>query len=117
MGRMQRNKGARVERELVNAHKEMGFAAERAPHSGAVKGRLTQMDGEDLKVELAEQFVLTFEAKARKDDWKTIRQQIARTDGLILKPNNEPPLVVLKWDTWERLLRRFVCSASQPGSS
>lgn len=117
MGKMQRNKGARVERELVNAHKEMGLAAERAPHSGAVKGRLTQMDGEDLKVELADGFVVTFEAKARKDDWKTIRQQIARTDGLILKPNNEPPLVVLKWDTWQRLLRRFVCKENPPASS
>jgi Holliday junction resolvase len=117
MGRMQRAKGARVEREFVNAHKEMGLAAERAPYSGAVKGRLTDMQGEDIKIELEQGYTLTVEVKARKEGWKTIEQQIARTDALFLKANNKDPLVVLKWSAWEKLLRRFVCSERKQDTS
>ena len=118
MGAIQRRKGARVEREFVIAHKEMGFAAERAPYSGAVKGRLTDMQGEDVKIELAPGFVLTAEVKARKEGWKTIEQQISRTDALFLKANGKPPMVVLTWAAYERLLKRFVCKdASVPITS
>lgn len=110
MGAMQRHKGARVEREFVNAHRDMGYAAERAPYSGAVKGRLTDMQGEDVKIELAPGFVVTAEVKARKEGWKTIEQQINRTDALFLKANNKPPLVVLTWAAWQRLLKKgFPC--------
>ena len=31
MGRMQRSKGARIEREIVELHRQLGLSAERAP--------------------------------------------------------------------------------------
>lgn len=40
MGKMQRNKGARVENELVHAHIDGGIPCERVPLSGAAGGRL-----------------------------------------------------------------------------
>lgn len=116
MGRMQRQKGARVEREFVLLHREMGLPCERVPHSGAIKGKLTDMQGEDIKIDMRGATV-TAEVKARKDGWKTIYQQIDRTDILFLKANNKPPLVVLHWDTWEWLLKEFVCAEQKPNTS
>lgn len=37
MGRMQRNKGARIERQLVHLHEDAGIACKRVPMSGASK--------------------------------------------------------------------------------
>ena len=116
MGKMQRAKGARVERKFVNLHKEMGVPAERAPYSGAVKGRLTDMQGEDIKIEINGVNV-TAEVKARKEGWKTIYDQIARTDILFLKANNKDPLVVLQWDTWAWLLKEITCGAAKQNTS
>jgi Holliday junction resolvase len=116
MGKMQRAKGARVEREFVNLHKEMGVPAERAPYSGAVKGRLTDMQGEDIKIEINGVNV-TAEVKARKEGWKTIYDQIARTDILFLKANNKSPLVVLQWDTWAWLLKEVTCDGAKQNIS
>jgi hypothetical protein len=39
MGKLSRNKGNRVERALVAALQDNGFAAERVPLSGAARGR------------------------------------------------------------------------------
>jgi hypothetical protein len=116
MGKMQRQKGARVEREFVLLHREMGFPCERVPHSGAIKGKLTDMQGEDIKIEI-NGVTVTAEVKARKEGWKTLYQQIDRTDILFLKANNKLPLVVLHWGTWKWLLKEIACAERKPGTS
>src|SRR6516165_1585700 len=46
MGRMQRSKGARIEREIVELHRSLGLRAERVPLSGASRyqGNGTDVD-------------------------------------------------------------------------
>jgi Holliday junction resolvase len=41
MGKKSRDKGARIEREMVHALQDEGFAAERVPLSGAMRGRFS----------------------------------------------------------------------------
>lgn len=49
MGKMQRDKGARVEREMVARHIEEGIHSERVPLSGMAKG-MRMGEGHDIDV-------------------------------------------------------------------
>lgn len=66
-GRRSRDKGARVERAIVNALQAGGFAAERVPLSGAAGGRYSgdivlPLQGRDL----------CLEAKARAEGFREL---------------------------------------------
>jgi hypothetical protein len=105
---MQRRKGARVERELVELHKALGIHAERVPLSGAMryKGNGADLDCYIFGPEAAP---LIGEVKARKAGagFATIARWLGPdNDLLFLKSNNAEPMVVLPWRTWARLLAR-----------
>jgi len=110
MGALSRNKGARVERELVNLHKKIGVAAERVPLSGATG---YQANGEDVDIHLP--FLpgpLCCQVKALKGPrgTKGITDALSDADALFLRYDADPghpappPLVVLPWRTWELLM-------------
>jgi len=94
MAKMQRSKGARVERLMVQMHHDAGIPCEKVSRSGYT--------GEDLMI--ADEF--RGEVKARKEPMKTALSWLAGRDLLFVKPDREPPMVVMTWDTYVALMRK-----------
>ena len=110
MGRSERNKGLRVEREIVHRLNEAGIEAERVPLSGAAGGSYTG------DVSFGGWIA---EGKARKDGggFKQIEAWLGDNDCLILKRNNADPTVVLPWGRFVELyaaLKKGSEEAGQP---
>lgn len=94
MAKMQRTKGSRVERLLVEMHHEAGIPCEKVSRSGYT--------GEDLRI--GDEF--TGEVKARKEPMKTALAWLAGRDLLFVKPDRQPPVVVMTWEMYAKLMRR-----------
>lgn len=103
MGKPSRDKGNRVEREIVNALRENGIKAERVPLSGAAHGSFSG----DLILEGDRCGLLRAEVKARKDGagFKTIESWKGDNDLLVLKSNRKNPLVVIDFDLFKSLIK------------
>ena len=101
-GRSSRNKGSRVEREMVHLHLDAGVPCERVPLSGAVGGSWSG----DLKI-LGGQ--LRAEVKARRggSGFSTMEGWLKGNDLLILKRDRSEPFVAMNWDTYIQLLHCF----------
>jgi hypothetical protein len=89
-GKRSREKGNHLERALVAALQDHGFAAERVPLSGAQHGRF----GGDLSVPLlgADRRV---EVKCRARGFQQLYAWLAGNDFLIVKQDRAEPLVVV----------------------
>lgn len=97
-GRGRRNKGLRVEREIVAMHQAIGIHAERVPLSGAAGGSYTGdviVDGQ-----------YRVEVKARKSGkgFTMLTRWLDDNDMLIVKEDKQEPMVVLPWKTYKKLL-------------
>ncbi len=97
MGKSQRDKGARVEREIVNRLREKGIEAERVPLSGAMHGSYSgdvMICGERAEV------------KARKDGagFALLYRWLGDNTYLICKTDRQEPLVVMEMKQLEKLL-------------
>jgi hypothetical protein len=105
-GKRHRQKGDRIEREIVAWHRSIGIHAERYPLSGATRFRGSGHDL-DLYIFGREEAPAVTEAKGRKDGAgsKLIRRWLGENDQLILKENREDFLVVMPRRTYERLVR------------
>ena len=104
MGRMSRDKGGRIEREIVGAHREIGVRAERVPLSG---GAHYQGNGHDVDVYLAGRDApLCCEVKARAAFPSWLLTWLADNDALFLRGDHAEPFVVLPWRTWAEMVRR-----------
>lgn len=103
MGRKEREKGARIEREVVNRHVEAGLRAERYPASGATHFRGS---GHDVDVYVRET-PLSAEVKGRGkgEGFTMLERWLADYDVLFLRRDRQDPLVVVPWHVWERLLK------------
>ena len=113
-----RLKGNRVEREIVKLHEKIGVHAERVPLSGAMR---FQGNGEDIDICLpahlvraGESWQLHCQVKAQDGPrgTKGIIAALGEADALFIRYDRQegerharPPLVVLPWATWERLLK------------
>jgi len=89
MGKSQRDKGARVERQILRMFTNAGFKGERV-------GFLPWMGHDrqgDLHIEGK-----TYEIKARKkgEGFKMIETWLGDNYGLVLVANNKEPLIVLR---------------------
>ena len=102
MGKMQRNKGARVENELVYAHIDDGIPCERVPLSGAAGGSF----GGDLVI--AGRFRAEVKARASGEGFTTLERWLGENDVLLLKRNRAKPLAVLPWDMYVKVIRAYV---------
>lgn len=103
MGKASRSKGQRVERRIVQMHRDLGLRAERVPLSGAAGGRFKADVDVYLRGEDAAPFVC--EVKARKESaWKTIKAWLSDADALLLVEDRKKPLVVLPWERWEEIV-------------
>jgi hypothetical protein len=90
MGRASRDKGARIERALVAALQCRGFAAERVPLSGAVRGRFSG----DVSVPLLG-MDRRIEVKGRANGFARLYGWLAGADVLVIKADRKEPLVCL----------------------
>jgi Holliday junction resolvase len=106
-GARHRQKGDRIERELVERHKSIGVHAERYPLSGASRFRGS---GHDVDIYAFGQDAapLVAESKARKDGggFVQLERWLGEFDALFLRRNHADPLVVLPWRVWAALLER-----------
>ena len=102
MGKSQRDKGNRVERELNKYFQQQGFFSKKVPLSGAVdhfKG--------DLILKLMDK-EFQIEVKARKNGFKTIYQFLNSNDILAITANNKPFLLVFEIDKFIEIVRANV---------
>jgi len=91
MGKKSKDKGNRVEREMVHAFRGRGFAAERVPLSGAVRGRFSgdlsvPFLGVDRRVEV----------KVRAKGYGTVYSQLGDNFALVIKADRREALLVLR---------------------
>ena len=87
MGKKSRDKGARIERDVVNILKAAGRKAKRtAPLQTYQQNNEPDIESEGKRIEV----------KARKDGFKQIYQWLGDNDWLILKADNKPYLLVKK---------------------
>ena len=109
MSKSQRDKGARRERELVEAHRSIGVKAERVPLSGAVKFRNTEKTDVDIYVHGPESAPWVTEVKARGsgEGFVTIKRWLSDADALFLVEDRQKPLVVLPWQRWTEILAKL----------
>jgi Holliday junction resolvase len=105
-GKSSRDKGGRVERELVQKLRDAGFPDTfRVPLSGAAEG----FKG-DINIKICNRKIdsetLVAEVKARKDGtgFKQLEDWKGDHDYLFLKRNNSDPMVAMDWDEFVRLL-------------
>lgn len=107
MSKSQRDKGARVERELVQKHREIGVHAERVPLSGASRYRGNGADI-DIYARGKEEAPLVAEIKARGDGegFALLERWLSDYDILFLRRDRADPLVVLPWRVWKMLIGR-----------
>jgi hypothetical protein len=89
-GRAPRRKGDKLERALVRALQDHGFASERVPLSGSAGGSYTgdltvPLLGRDLRVE----------AKARGRGFNQFYEWLNGVDLLIVRADRQEPLVVV----------------------
>ncbi len=107
MSRASRDKGRRIEREIVARHAALGVKAERVPLSGAAR---YQGNGADVDVYAFGQDAapLVGEVKARGNGagFTTLERWLGDSDILFLRRDRADPLIVLPWSAWARLLGR-----------
>lgn len=96
MGKMQRDKGARVEREIVGLFNDCGVFAERVPLSGAVQFRDTRGADIDIYFQGKDNGAMVGEVKARAngEGFKTLETWLGDADFLVLKRNRKEPMVL-----------------------
>jgi hypothetical protein len=106
-GRRSRDKGNRVEREIVALHLEFSVHAERYPLSGA-----SHFPGSRHDIDLypfgTDEGPLVAEVKSRRSGagFVTLEKWLGEYDCLFLRRNNADPLILLPWRVWARLLER-----------
>jgi Holliday junction resolvase len=106
-GARHRQKGNRIEREIVDRHRALGIHAERYPLSGASRFRGSGHDV-DIYLNGRDAAPLVAEVKARKDGggFVTLEGWLGEFDALFLRRNNADPLVLLPWRTWATIAKR-----------
>ena len=105
MGVMQRRKGARTERWVVQELQYNDIACERVPLSGAMH---YQGNGGDIDIYTGD-IHLQAEVKSRKKSmWKTLVNWLSGSDVLIMKENSKDPYVFMSMKIFIKLLKTRV---------
>ena len=95
MGKFQRDKGNRIERELINRLKDSGIDAKRVPLSGMCEG----FKGDIVLVANGKDLVAEVKSRAQASGWRTVKVWLGDNDLLFLREDREKdPLVVMRWE-------------------
>jgi Holliday junction resolvase len=107
MSKSQRDKGLRIEREIVALHQAIGVHSERYPLSGASRFRGSGHDV-DIYSFGKDSAPIVGEVKSRKDGGGFIQLErwLGEYDALFLRRDRAEPLIVLPWRTWATLLSK-----------
>lgn len=115
MGKMQRDKGARFERQVVKALNEGGIKAERIPLSGAAGGSfkgdivaMLPLPVSNIALNWAASrgetkptsFPITLELKKRAEGFKQIYSWLEGNDALVIGADRKDPLIVIPLSEW-----------------
>src|SRR5262245_58572306 len=102
-----RQKGNRIEREIVDRHLDVGIKAKRYPLSGASRFRSSNHDV-DVYVFGTDKAPLVAEVKARKNGLGFTRLEtwLSECDLLVPRRGHADPMIVLPWRTWTALPTR-----------
>ena len=111
MGKRSRDKGARVERKMVDWFESIGIKAQRVPLSGGMKMRNSL--GEEFKDDLScslNGWLFRTEVKARAGakGWQTIKKWLGEADMLALIEDRTDPLMVIPWHIFTELIAKIV---------
>lgn len=96
-----RQKGSRVERELVARHLEAGIPAKRVPLSGAQAG----WKGD---IRIGDYLVAEVKARRNGEGFATLEKWLGDNALLFLKRDRREPMVVVEWQTYLRLVRAWL---------
>ena len=97
MTRMQRSKGARIEREIVTLHTSAGIPAEKVSRSGYT--------GPDLQV--TNEFRAEVKACKSSEGFATLEKWLGAADLLFLRRDRQRPMVCMAWPVYEQLMRTY----------
>ena len=94
-----KRKGSRIEREIVDLHRDIGVDCRRVPLSGAVSGYPGDISIDGIGVG---------EVKARQSGtgFVTLERWLGNNQVLFLRRDRAKPLVVLPWETYAKLIQR-----------
>ena len=96
-----KDKGSRVELEIVNRLLEAGIPAHRIPLSGAVK----EYPGDVL---CAGNIRLEIKARANGEGFAVLERWLGDNDALVLRRDRKTPIVAMTWDVFESLLVAYI---------
>lgn len=109
-----KQKGSRIEREIVQLHRDIGIDAERVPLSGAAGGSFSgdieitycKFDDPYEPHPKPDLHMLRAEVKARSNGqgFATLERWKGDNDLLFLRRDRRPPLVVMDWETYAKLI-------------
>ena len=93
-----RVKGSRIEREIVQKHKDVGVIAERVPLSGAAGGSYSGdvVINNDLRAEV--------KARSGGAGFQVLERWMGDNDLLFLRKDRSEPMVAMPWSTYEKLI-------------
>jgi len=104
MAHKSKEKGDRIEREIVHAHQTAGIRAQRYD---ARRGQFGATASHDIDIYPKDRDApLITEVKARKNGkgFATIENWLGDNDALFLRRNGQKPVVVVPWDIWVELV-------------
>ena len=100
-GKAPRQKGNRLERELVNYFKSVGLLAHRVPYSGSMVG----YKGDVQLTVKGTKFVL--EAKSRQSGFKFLYDSLGDNNLLCIKRDRDKPLIIMDIENFIRIIRCY----------
>lgn len=99
MGGSSRRKGGRIERELVARLRAMGIEdAHRVPLSGSTPGYRGDVKFGDFRCEV--------KARGHGQGFSILERWLSDFDILFLRRDRAEPLVLLPWQTFEKLIMK-----------
>ena len=99
-------RGYNVEIQIRDKHIAYGIPCERVPLSGSMGGLYMG----DLNIPSVANLKFVLEVKARRNGsgFKVIEQWLENRDILFVKRNNQDPMVVMNFDLYLKLMKKYL---------
>ena len=107
-------KGTRGENVIVEKHISIGIPAERVPLSGSIGGKYSG----DVVIPDISSPIFRCEVKSRKstNGFSVIARWLGDNDMLFIREDRQPPLVVMPWKTYEKMMVVFYEKSTKSAS-